>query len=127
MDGAEKRVALPGDAYFGAPMWSPDGKRFTFTRMAASAAELWVGDAQTATARKIAGVALNSLLGAPCNWLPDSTSLLCRSVPAGRGKPPERPRVPSGPRVQESFGRSSPVPTYEDRSEERRVGKECRL
>ncbi len=113
-DGAEKRVALPGDAYFGAPMWSPDGKRFTFTRMGASAVELWVGDAQTATARKIAGVALNSVLGAPCNWLPDSTSLLCRSVPAGRGKPPERPRVPNGPRVQESFGRSSPVPTYED-------------
>ena len=36
-DGAEKRVALPGDAYFGALMWSPDGKRFIFTRMAASA------------------------------------------------------------------------------------------
>ena len=32
VDGAEKRVALPGDAYFGALMWSPDGKRFTFTR-----------------------------------------------------------------------------------------------
>ncbi len=113
-DSQETKVAVPADEYFSLPVWAPDGKRFAFTRAAATSVELWIGDVRTGAARAIPGVALNAVLGPPCQWMPDSASLLCRIVPASRRAPPERPPVPSGPRVEESFGRPAPVPTYED-------------
>src|SRR5262249_2864321 len=50
----------------------------------------------------------------PCTWMPDSVSLLCQTIPAGRAAPPQAPMVPGGPRIQESFGKSAPVATFED-------------
>ena len=35
-------------------------------------------------------------------------------VPANRGKPPEAPKAPPGPTVQESSGRAAPVRTFQD-------------
>jgi dipeptidyl aminopeptidase/acylaminoacyl peptidase len=50
----------------------------------------------------------------PARWMPDGRSLLCRLVVAGRGEPPAENRVPRGPIVQESYGKKSPAPTYQD-------------
>ncbi len=113
-DGGERRIGLAADFYFSPPVWAPDGRHFAFTHATRGAVELWIGDAQTGNATAMPGVALNSVLGTPCEWMPDSRSLLCRSVPGGRGRPPERPAVPTGPRIEESFGKAAPVPTYED-------------
>jgi dipeptidyl aminopeptidase/acylaminoacyl peptidase len=46
--------------------------------------------------------------------MPGSKELLCQTVPADRGKPPAAARVPTGPVVQESSGRPSPVRTFQD-------------
>jgi dipeptidyl aminopeptidase/acylaminoacyl peptidase len=113
-DGMEKQIALPPEPYLSGPSWSPDGKLFSFTNTTANAIELWVGDTATATAKKIAGVTLNGVMGAPCDWMPDSRTLLCRLVPAGRGAPPQPPAVPDGPNIQESEGREAPAPTFQD-------------
>jgi dipeptidyl aminopeptidase/acylaminoacyl peptidase len=59
-------------------------------------------------------VPLNASLGPPCQWMPDSQSLLCRTVPQGRGAPPKAPSVPPGPHIEESFGKAAPQPTFED-------------
>jgi dipeptidyl aminopeptidase/acylaminoacyl peptidase len=113
-DGKETKIILPPDPYLGMPTWSPDGKRFAVSNTTPTVIELWIGEVSTGALRKIAGVALNSVLGAPCDWMPDSRTLLCKVVPAGRGKPPERPLVPKGPNIQESYGKPAPVRTYED-------------
>ena len=113
-DGRETKVALPSGGSFSLPVWSPDGKHFALTHSTPTAVELWIGDAQTGAAQVVRGVALNAILGPPCEWMPDSTSLLCRSVPVARGVPPEKPSVPAGPHVEESFGQAAPVPTFED-------------
>ncbi len=113
-EGKEVRVTLPPDARLSAPLWSPDGRRFAFTNLARSSVELWAGDAHTGVAAMVPGVHLNAALGAPCDWLPDSSSLLCLTVPAGRGAPPQADRVPAGPHIQESFGKAAPQPTFED-------------
>lgn len=42
---------------------------------------------------------------------------------AGRGRPPEAPIIPAGPRVQQSFGKAAPVATYEDLLENEYDGK----
>jgi dipeptidyl aminopeptidase/acylaminoacyl peptidase len=113
-DGREMRVTLPPDAHLSPPLWSPDGRHFAFTNLSRTRVELWVGDARTGAAQAIAGARLNAALGAPCKWMPDSTSLLCLTVPAGRGAPPEANPIPTGPHVQESFGKAAPQPTFED-------------
>jgi len=46
--------------------------------------------------------------------MPDGRTLLCRTVPAGRGPAPEPPLAPTGPNIQESFGKSAPARTHQD-------------
>ncbi len=119
-DGVETKVAIPANFLVSRPFWSPDGRRIAFTHAGNSAIELWIVDAKTGDAKSIAGVRLNGALTGrgpgsdTCSWMPDSKNLLCQTVPAGRGAPPNPPAVPIGPRVQESFGKAAPVPTFED-------------
>lgn len=48
---------------------------------------------------------LNATSGDPCDWLHDSASLICETVPAGRGAAPAEPGVPAGPNIQENQGK----------------------
>jgi dipeptidyl aminopeptidase/acylaminoacyl peptidase len=113
-DASDIPVAAPPDAKLGAPLWSPDGKQFAFTNTTANGIELWIGDTATGRTRRIAGVRLNAVMGAPIAWLADNRTLLLRTVPEHRGDPPAEAAAPTGPHVQESSGRSGPVATYED-------------
>jgi len=113
-DGREIKVTLAAKMYLSSPSWAPDSKHFAFTNTLQKAVELWIGDAQTGAAHAIAGVRLNSSLGNPCEWMPDSRSLLCLTVPGGRGAPPGASPIPAGPHIEESFGKAAPQPTFED-------------
>jgi dipeptidyl aminopeptidase/acylaminoacyl peptidase len=121
--GKETNVKIPVEFLAGQPLWSPEGHTIAFTHAAAKSLELWIADARTGAAHAIAGLALNGAMTVfgfggggtqPCAWMPDSTSLLCQTIPAGRGAAPKATVVPAGPRIQESFGRAAPVATYED-------------
>ena len=46
--------------------------------------------------------------------MPDSRTLLVQLIPAARGKAPGESRVPTGPVIQESYGKSAPVWTLQD-------------
>jgi dipeptidyl aminopeptidase/acylaminoacyl peptidase len=115
-DGSEKKVELPPDFYTSPPSWAPDGKHFAFTHASTNSIELWIVDAATAQAHRVPGIRINDALDGreSCAWVLDSAALLCHTIPGGRGASPVEPAVPKGPRVQESFGKSAPVPTYED-------------
>ena len=113
-DGSERRITVPEDASLGFVSWSPDGRRIAFAHTRADGIELWVADAATGAAKAITGPVLNAVDGAPCRWMPDSGSLLCRLVPEGRGAAPLRPATPVGPVIQEAGGRAAPVPTFQD-------------
>lgn len=47
-------------------------------------------------------------------WMPDGKTLLCRTIVAGRGAPPAAPAVPTGPNVQENYGKATPGWTLQD-------------
>ena len=95
--------------------FSPDGKQLAFTNTKANGIELWVADTATGQSRLVSGAdRLNATAGEPCDWLEDSATLVCTTVPAGRGPAPAEPRVPAGPNVQENLGKASPAPTLED-------------
>jgi dipeptidyl aminopeptidase/acylaminoacyl peptidase len=128
-DGKEIKVVLPTGAKPGfpstgtllsPPSWAPDGKHFAFMNTTSNGIELLLGDSASGAVKTIPGVRLNAAIGGGfqgggiLQWMPDSKTLLCKTVPAGRGNPPAEPRVPAGPNVQENFGRAAPAPTFQD-------------
>jgi dipeptidyl aminopeptidase/acylaminoacyl peptidase len=130
-DGTEIKVGVPEGTIVSQPFWAPGGEKIAFTHAADSGIELWVANARMGEARVIAGVKLNAAMSTPgprdenppCHWLPGGKALLCQTIPTGRGRPPEVPIIPTGPRVQESFGKAAPVATYEDLLENEYDGK----
>jgi dipeptidyl aminopeptidase/acylaminoacyl peptidase len=124
-DGHEQKIDLPAGFAVSQPLWSPEGHTIAFTHATANGVELWIADARTGKAAAVRGVKLDAAFSAvgatgpseesmPCHWMPEGKSLLCRTIPAGRAAAPKPPTVPTGPRVQESFGKSAPVATFED-------------
>ncbi|HEV8264367.1 MAG TPA: prolyl oligopeptidase family serine peptidase [Gemmatimonadales bacterium] len=116
-DGAERRITVPAPAALSFVSWSPDSRTIAFVQTRDSGLALWVADAATGQARALTGPSLNATNGPPCQWMPGaaaSTRLLCEFVPDGRGPAPVAPATPVGPTTQETQGRASPAPTYED-------------
>ena len=113
-NGKLVRIELPPSAKIGAAEWSNDGRKIAFTRDTEGGVELWVADAGTGKAHAIAGVRVNDVLGAPFDWTMDNKTLLVKLVPPGQRKSPEQPKVPLGPVVEETSGKVSRVPTYQD-------------
>jgi dipeptidyl aminopeptidase/acylaminoacyl peptidase len=111
--GAEKKVALPDGARIGAVTFSPNGKHIAFSNSRDTGIDLYIADVATAQARIVPGAQLNGLNGS-CQWLDDSTALLCGFLPSPRAAPPAPPKAPSGPNVQENYGKAGPVRTYQD-------------
>ena len=112
---AVHRIALPAGSRFTNIAWSPNARMAAFVMQRPDGLDLWVVDAgANGVARRVASH-LNAAFGTPFEWLPDSSGLLIRQVPAARGAAPAAPAAPSGPIVQQSGGgRISPGRTYED-------------
>jgi dipeptidyl aminopeptidase/acylaminoacyl peptidase len=123
--GAAQPLAIPDSVYAGAPIWSPDGRRFVFPNYSRKAVELWMGDAHSGAVHRVGTLALNAVIepagrggntvgGGPIVWMPDNQHLLVRLVPSGRGATPQEPAVVSGPIVQGADANPAPVATFED-------------
>ena len=112
--GDERRVELPDGIRIAGTKWSPDSSKIAFALTFADGSELWVCDVATATARRLTPRTLNTISAGGFSWMPDGRRLLVHLVPDGRGAAPEAAVIPTGPVVQESAGRTSPVRTYQD-------------
>jgi dipeptidyl aminopeptidase/acylaminoacyl peptidase len=113
--GAQQPIAgLPSTLKASHLAWSPDSKHVAFVQKDSAGLQLWVIDVAKASAHRAGTFKLNAVLGAPCQWLADSQSLLCKIVPATRGAAPPAAEVPAGPNVEENLGKVTPARTYED-------------
>ena len=110
---AERTVQVPPNVRIGQPVFSPNGRRLFFTNTRENRVDLWIGDVATGQARMV-DAPLNAIGGAGCDWLDDSSAVLCRFVPATRGPVPSPAKAPSGPNVQENSGKAAPSRTYQD-------------
>jgi dipeptidyl aminopeptidase/acylaminoacyl peptidase len=123
IDGTDHPITgLPAKLKATHLLWSPDSKHIAFVQRADSTTiiggnfglELWVVDVATSRAHRVGTLHLNAVLEQPCQWMPDSSELLCLTIPANRAAPPKPSDVPAGPNVEENLGRVSPARTYED-------------
>ena len=114
--GAEAGVTMPAQARISHVKFSPDGSRLAFLNTKDDAIELWIADGTTGTAKAVVTGTdrVNATTGDPCDWLKDNVTMVCELVPSGRGPAPAEPLVPSGPHVEENYGKAAPAPTYED-------------
>lgn len=115
--GKTQALAVPARGRVGLPQWSPDGRHFSLVVTTDKAAELWIGTTATGALRRVPGLRLNAVLGGAVTWMPGSTALLVRTVPANHGPLPAAPEAPAGPRIQEhnpTQGKGAPVRTYQD-------------
>jgi dipeptidyl aminopeptidase/acylaminoacyl peptidase len=113
-DGAEVKVAVPPSASLSNVKFSPDGSHLSFLNIREGGIDLWIADTATGTAKHTGTDRINATTGDPCDWLNDNATIICETVPSGRGSAPAAPAVPIGPNVQENSGKAAPAPTYED-------------
>jgi dipeptidyl aminopeptidase/acylaminoacyl peptidase len=108
----ERTVQVASDAHIALVGFSPDGRRLAFTDTRDTRIDLYVVDVANGVARKADG-ALNTIVDG-CEWLTDSSALLCPFVAADRGAPPPASSTPSGPNIQETHGPGGPIRTFQD-------------
>ena len=114
-DGSVRSVTgLPEELRIEAAHWAHDGECIALALSEEQGLSLWLIDVRAAIARRILAGRLNGALGTPFAWEPGGKSLLCRLIPPDRGAPPEAPKVPPGPKVQETAGEAAPARTYQD-------------
>jgi dipeptidyl aminopeptidase/acylaminoacyl peptidase len=90
--------------------WSLDGKHYLLSTTTRDGQALWVADADAGTAKRLTPPSINYVAGG-CSWTAGRFPALCLLFPEGRGKEPVRPEAPTGPIVQESYGRAVPART----------------
>jgi dipeptidyl aminopeptidase/acylaminoacyl peptidase len=112
--GKEVRIRIPEASTIDVPVWSFDGSSIAFTRDAMGGLELWVADPLSGDARRLNGLHVHDVLNEPFRWISDNTTLLVSMVPPERGNAPDAPSVPLGPNVDESYGKMSKPPTFQD-------------
>jgi len=113
-DETEHLILAPWGTTLGWVDFAPDGSHLSYMVIRDTGVELWVVNVVTGTPRPLTDASLNATWGNPCEWLSDSSGVLCRFRMSARGAPPTPPRGPVGPRIQESDGQLSPVRTYQD-------------
>ncbi|RUO21194.1 S9 family peptidase [Aliidiomarina iranensis] len=94
--------------------WSPDNRYIAFAQMEETATHLWRIDTQRGRATRWSKADLNAVWGPQLEWSKDSKSIYTLVVDTKRGNAPQRSRVPAGPVVTESRGRTAPSRTYQD-------------
>ncbi len=107
-----KITGLPAPLLAGNISFSPDDKKIAFTQTTGDRVDLYVIDVATQKAMKVNKTALN-VIGGGVQWY-DATTLLYRTIIKSATSAPVRPPVPTGPTVQENYGKASPRPTYQD-------------
>jgi dipeptidyl aminopeptidase/acylaminoacyl peptidase len=113
-DGTTEKIGLPAGIKFGFPQWSADGLWVVFPRYLENGVELWALDIGSGQAKAVTPPTVNAVLGPGFVWMPDNRHLLVNMIIEGRGKAPEAPRIPIGPNIQETKGKSTKVATFQD-------------
>ena len=93
--------------------WSHNSDCFVFVAQRDSNQELWWVSISDLANPVLLSDQLSTVLF-EFEWMPDGKSVLCATVPSGRGEEPPKPKSPLGPNIQESYGNKSPARTFQN-------------
>ena len=114
LDGKHSNnIPMADDAKISLVSWSHDSNAFVYSIVSDHGTELWLVKCDNPDKPVLLTNSLNTVMGG-IEWFPDGNKLLVHTVPANRGDEPVLAKVPTGPRVQESSGNTSPTRTYQD-------------
>jgi dipeptidyl aminopeptidase/acylaminoacyl peptidase len=114
--GIDRPVSTPGlRGKIGGLTFTRDGKHLAFSATVRDGVTLWIVDTRRATGRAVRGIKINHINGGFA-WTRGLPPLVVRAVVNGRGAPPLASEVPTGPIVQESFGRTAAGSTFQNLS-----------
>ena len=85
----EHQILAPFNTTLGWVGFSPNGSYLSYVVIRDTGIEQWIFDVDSGTPRPLTSASLNATWGEPCQWLADSTGVLCTFVRSGRGSPPE--------------------------------------
>jgi dipeptidyl aminopeptidase/acylaminoacyl peptidase len=112
--GTDRPVATSGlQGKIAGLNFTRDGRYLAFTATTRAGVVLWIADAKSATAKKVDGFTLNHVNGG-ATWTRGLPPLIVRAIPPGRGGPPVASEVPTGPIIQESYGRTAQGRTFQN-------------
>jgi dipeptidyl aminopeptidase/acylaminoacyl peptidase len=116
LDGTKDMIVttLPTDGLISRYQWSPDSKSLAVSVYLSKTIELWVINVETGIASKWAGNLNESLVDRSFEWLSDSKSILFSAITNQAIALPSDEVLPEGPSVQETGGKISKNPTYQD-------------
>ncbi len=110
-NGQEFKLAgLPVPLNASAFRWSPNDKKVAFLNTTAKTIDLYTIDVATKRVTKVNKTPLN---GESFQWF-DNNTLLYTTIVKPATAAPKASAVPKGPAVQESYGKASPRPTFQD-------------
>jgi dipeptidyl aminopeptidase/acylaminoacyl peptidase len=92
---------------------APGGEYLSFSLITEEAYLLYRVNIGEQEPELITGLRLNAVSGRPCSWL-NADEMLCRFVPSDRGSEPVSTEGATGPLIQESTDRPTPVRTFQD-------------
>lgn len=104
---------LPDKMLIARITWSPDNHHFAFVNKTLTGIELWLGNIDDFSAKKLINEHLNATTGTPLQWHPSGKYLLVQTINKDRGNPPQPTLVPAGPIVQQNLGTKTPARTYQ--------------
>jgi dipeptidyl aminopeptidase/acylaminoacyl peptidase len=107
------QIPLGKDARLASISWSHDSSAFAYTLVTDAGTELWGASLTSPTEPKRLAADVSTVTGGAV-WMPDGSSLLCRLVPADRGREPQDDGPPQGPNIRSTSGSTSPLRTYQD-------------
>jgi len=93
--------------------FSPKENYCAFINAAASRLSLWLVDLNTGQARELLHEGISATMGAPYQWGPDESYLLCR-YKGSKAKMTELKELPKGPATQDATGVRAAARTYQD-------------
>ena len=113
-DGTEHEILAPLGTTLAWVRFSPDGAYLSYAVIRDTGVELWVVETASGIPRPLTSASLNATWGNPCDWLADSSGVLCTFLMSARGAPPTPSDAPAGPNIQDNRGQFAPVRTYQD-------------
>ncbi len=107
-----KISGLPNSLAASSVSWSPDNKKIALTHTSASRVDLYIIDIATRKATKVNKQPLNVIMDS-YTWT-GNAALLYFTIVKPASEAPKKSLMPSGPAIQENYGKASPRPTYQD-------------